>query len=308
MEIKEHIPLAPLTTFGIGGSARYYTEVATEEDVLEALSYAHSKKLRHIILAGGSNVLFPDDGIGALVIKIASGQFKIRKNELEADSGCNLSTLITTVGKSGFGGWEKLSGIPGTLGGAIRGNAGAFGPEIKDFVMSVRALHAKTKEVREFSNKECDFSYRRSFFKDTTDWIIMRAVFNLQEIESKESARVSEETIAEREKRHIQNVKAAGSYFMNPVAPREVQEMFEKERRVKSREGRVPAGWLIEKAGMKGARVGGALASFQHPNYIVNIDRATASEVLSLAEKIKEAVKKMFNIQLQEEAVVLKSE
>ncbi|HEY4519730.1 MAG TPA: UDP-N-acetylmuramate dehydrogenase [Candidatus Paceibacterota bacterium] len=307
MDIQEHIPLSHLTTFQIDGSARYYTEVTTEEDMVEALSHARAHGLRHVILAGGSNVLVPDEGIDALVIRIVGEHFEIHNTTLIADAGCTLFGLIQSSGKSGLGGWEKLAGIPGTIGGATRGNAGAFGPEIKDFVTRVRALHAKTLEVREFSNAECDFSYRHSFFKDTPEWVLVRVALQLQNIQPEESARIAIETVAEREKRHIQNVKAAGSYFMNPVAPKEVQEMFEKEKGVTSRGGRVPAGWLIEKAGMKGARVGGAIASLQHPNYIVNAENATASDVRLLAEKIKKAVKAMFAIQLQEEAVVLES-
>ncbi len=113
-----------------------------------------------------------------------------------------------------------------------------------------------------------------------------------------------EETIRERERRHIQNVRAAGSYFMNPVAPAHIRELFETEKNTTSREGRVPAGWLIEKAGMKGARVGGAVASEQHVNYLKNDGNATAKDVKELARRIKEAVRERFDISLQEEAVV----
>ena len=113
----------------------------------------------------------------------------------------------------------------------------------------------------------------------------------LHVVDYAKSARLIETTITEREKRHLQNIQAAGSYFMNPVAPKEVQEMFEREKGMKSRKDRVPAGWLIEKAGMKGAKVGGAIASLQHPNYLVNTGGATALDVRNLAEKIKQAVK-----------------
>ena len=105
-----------------------------------------------------------------------------------------------------------------------------------------------------------------------------------------QSKNLIDETIAEREKRHLQNVQAAGSYFMNPKAPQHLQDLFESEKGARSREGRVPAGWLIEKAGMKGASVGGAQASLQHPNYIVNIGNATAEDVRKLATEIKIAV------------------
>ncbi len=269
------------------------------------MAHARANDLPHTILAGGSNVLIPDEGITGLLIRITSGNFSFAGTELAADAGCNLLTLIRAASTNGLGGWEKLSGIPGTIGGAVRGNAGAFGPEMKDFVTLVRAFDSDTGEMREFPNNVCDFAYRHSFFKDNREWIITRVILQLQKVDFAESSRISEETIVEREKRHLQNVKAAGSFFMNPVAPAAVVNIFEKEKGVQSREGRVPAGWLIEKAGMKGATAGGAIASLQHPNYIVNTGSATAKDVQNLASDIKRAVKSMFDIELQEEAAIL---
>jgi UDP-N-acetylmuramate dehydrogenase len=128
---------------------------------------------------------------------------------------------------------------------------------------------------------------------------------HLHKVDSAQSAKLAEETIVEREKRHLQNVRAAGSYFTNPAAPREIVELFEKEKGVKSREGRVPAGWLIEKAGMKGAVIGSVIASLQHPNYLVNRGSATAEDVLELAQKIKIAVMSQFGVALHEEAAIM---
>ena len=305
MDVRENVPLAPLTTFKIGGPARYFVEVQGEEEIRAALAWARERGMRFVVLAGKSNILVPDEGIGALVISIAEGTFSFAGTDLAGDAGCNLLSLIRAAGEKGLGGWEKLAGIPGSIGGAVRGNAGAFGPEIKDFVMAVSALNSMTGETKEFPNKNCDFSYRHSYFKEHSEWIILRVLLVLNKIEPSESARVAKETIAEREKRHIQNVQAAGSYFMNPVAPEGVRTMFEKEKGTKSREGRVPAGWLIEKAGMKGARVGDAVASEQHPNYLKNDGNATAAQVKELAQKVRDAVLSKFGIELQEEAVVL---
>jgi len=233
------------------------------------------------------------------------GDHTFASSELSAHAGCDLLSLIREASSKGLGGWEKLSGIPGSVGGAVRGNAGAFGTEIKDVVMKVRALNAQTGDLREFSNAQCDFSYRHSYFKDNPEWIITHVYVQLRAADPEASAKLIEETIAEREKRHLQNVRAAGSFFMNPVAPQEIVSMFESEKNTKSREGRVPAGWLIEKAGFKGFAVGGAVASEQHPNYIVNKGRATAVDVLDLAEKIRIAVKDQFGVELQEEAALL---
>lgn len=305
MQVKEKVALAPLTTFEIGGAARYLVDVRTEEDIREALAWAKEKNVPYLVLAGGSNVLIPDEGLDGLVIRIVGNLWSINGCDVDSWAGSNLLELIRACAAQECGGWEKLAGIPGSIGGAVRGNAGAFGPEIKDFVTKVKALHTETGESKEFQNAECDFSYRHSFFKDHPEWIITRVQLKLEKIEQVESARLCEETITEREKRHLQNVRAAGSYFMNPVAAPEVVAMFEKEKNVKSREDRVPAGWLIEKAGMKGATVGGAIASLQHPNYIVNQGTATAKDVRELADKVREAVQTQFGVTLAEEAAIL---
>lgn len=305
LEIREQVPLSPLTTFGIGGPARCFVDVRTEAAMIEAIGWAKDRSLKFVVLGGGSNVLVPDEGLDALVIRFIGNLYGIKGGVLDSWAGTSLLPAINACGEQGYGGWEKLAGIPGTIGGAVRGNAGAFGSEIKDFIAQVRALHSRTGEAKAFSNKECDFAYRHSFFKDHPEWIITRVVLRLEEVSPLEAKRLSEETIAERERRHLQNVKAAGSYFMNPNAPANIVEMFEQEKSVKSREGRVPAGWLIEKAGMKGATVGGAIASLQHPNYLVNRGSASAADVRALAEHVKMKVKESFNVTLQEEAAIL---
>jgi len=305
LSIREEVPLSPLTTFKIGGSARFFAEVLDEEDIKAAALWARGKTMPLVVLAGGSNVLISDDGIDALVIKIASRSNHFMGTKLFADAGCNLLDMIKKASQLGLGGWESLAGIPGTIGGAARGNAGAFGTEIKDVLKSVTAFSVATFETREFDNAECDLSYRHSFFKDHPEWIIVRVTLELKKVSAGDSIAKIDNTIIERERRHLQNVQAAGSYFTNPVAPDVVQAMFEQEKGIKSREGRVPAGWLIEKVGMKGAKVGGAIASEQHPNYLVNTGDATAKDVVELAAMIKNAVSNRFGIELDEEAALL---
>ncbi len=304
-DVQENLPLAPTTTFKIGGEAQYFVDVRSESEVHEAIAWAKEREVRLVVLSGGSNVLVPDGGLDALVMRMSGDVYECTDGIVDAWAGTNLLALIQAMGRLGYGGWEKLAGIPGSVGGAARGNAGAFGPEIKDFVVAVRAIHSKTGETKEFVNTECDFSYRHSFFKDNREWIITRVQVRLAQGQPEKIAASIAETIAERERRHLQNVQAAGSFFMNPVAPDEIVALFEAEKGVKSREGRVPAGWLIEKAGMKGARVGGAIASLQHPNYIVNEGTATAHDVRNLAQQIKMEVFNQFGIELQEEAALL---
>lgn len=300
MEIREQVQLSPLTTFEIGGTARYFCEVSDEAGVRDALGWAREKGVPFFVIAGGSNILVPDGALEGLVIRVGGEKFQFTDEGLQAEAGCNLLHLIREAAKEGKGGWEKLAGIPGSIGGAVRGNAGAFGPEIKDFVTWVRAINTKTEDVHEFSASECHFDYRSSFFKKNPEWLILDVHVKLGESHRE----IIDETIAEREKRHIQNVKAAGSFFMNPVAPLHIVHMFEEEKSTKSRGGRVPAGWLIDKAGLKGMQLGGAQVSPQQANYIINTGGATAEDVRELAAKVKEEVLSRFGVTLSEEAVV----
>ncbi|MEK7156791.1 MAG: FAD-binding protein, partial [Patescibacteria group bacterium] len=226
MNVKENVPLAPLTTFEIGGPARYVVKARKDDDIRDAVQWAKERGMRLVVLAGGSNVLVPDAGLDALVVRIVGNLYSFSDGIVDSWAGTNLIELIRALGARGYGGWEKLAGIPGTIGGAARGNAGAFGPEIKDFVTGVRALNTQNGEVRDFTNAECDFSYRHSFFKDHPEWVILRVVLRLESLAPAESAKRIEETIAERERRHLQNVKAAGSFFMNPKAPPDIVSMF----------------------------------------------------------------------------------
>ena len=304
LRIQENIPLAPLTTFGIGGPARFYVEISTDAELKEALLWARARTLPYCILGGGSNVLIPDQGLDALVIRMTSQKWNIAGPTIDADAGITLLDLIKRASVLHLGGWEKLAGIPGSLGGAVRGNAGAFGQEIGDVVEWVRAMDAITFEVREFSREECAYAYRSSYFKRFPSWIVISARVRLKKVDPADSAEEIENTIREREHRHIQNVAAAGSFFINPVAPPPIQREFEIEKGATSREGRVPAGWLIEKVGLKGATEGGAEASSMHPNYLMNRSGATATDVLTLARRIKQAVREKYGIELVEEAVV----
>jgi UDP-N-acetylmuramate dehydrogenase len=304
LSIQRDVPLAPYTTFKIGGPAREFVSVHTEAELIEALDYADEQGLAIHILAGGSNTLFSDEGFNGLVIHIALTQ-KVRFGaEVTLGSGLVLWDEINAASDVGLGGWESLAGVPGSVGGAVRGNAGAFGTEIKDVVTKVTALHQDSRELREFTREECEFDYRDSLFKQSSGsdaWIILSTTVVLNEVEPMVSKEKADATVAEREKRHLQNVACAGSYFMNPVAPAWVVEQFEEERLVKSKNNRVPAGWLIEKVGMKGATEGGACASLMHPNYIMNTGSASARDVVTLGNKIAEKIRTEYMTHVFEE-------
>ncbi len=309
IEVKENINLAKYTSFNIGGEAKYFIEVSDESGLREALAYATEQRIKFLILAGGSNVLLPDNGFDGLVVHITSGDLKIYSNKVIVQAGARLIDTIRESAKAGLSGWESMCGIPGSVGGAVRGNAGAFGTEVKDVLTKVQALNLQTGEVRDFTNKECEFGYRTSYFKQHPQWVVLTAVFALvKRVDTEDVLTKCDEVVAERTKRHLQDVACAGSFFKNPecAAYPDVIKMFEVDKGVECRGDRVPAGWLIDQCDLKGTSVDGALCSEQQANYIVNTGVATQKEVLELRDIIKRKVKEKFGLELEEEVTIIK--
>ncbi len=307
LDIKEGIKLGQYTTFNIGGTAQYFVEINNEEQLRESLDFARHKQLPFFVFSGGSNLLFSDDIFNGLIIRIVSKDIKAYKDKIIIDAGVKLIDAISFGIDNNLTGMENMYGIPGSVGGAVRGNAGAFGTEIKDVLYKARALNIQTGEVRDFNNKECQFDYRSSFFKINPQWLVLNAVFKLDKVTN--SQKIKDkciEILTERKKRHIQDVSCAGSFFKNPIGNEETFKKFEEDKKVESRGGKVPAGWLIDKCELKGTQVGGAQCSPQQANYIVNTGNATQGDVLKLRDIIKSKVKDKFNIELEEEVIIIK--
>ena len=307
VEIQENVDLSQYTTFNIGGPAKYFIEVANEEELREALNFARSKQLHFFILAGGTNLLLNDVEFDGLVIRMVGTEVKVYCANIIASAGATLFSLIVEAGESGLRGMEKMYGIPGSVGGAVRGNAGAFGTEVKDVLHKVRAINVQTGELRDFNNKECKLEYRTSYFKTHQEWVVLTVVFKLEGGADKAELKAErEEALTKRGGKHDQSVKCAGSFFKNPIGTQEAIREFEADKGVKSKGGKVPAGWLIDKCGLKGAEVGGAQCSEQQANYIVNTGNATQADVLALRDIIKNRVMYKYNIELEEEVTIVR--
>jgi len=303
MNIEENVPLANLTTFKIGGAARYFVRVNNSADLGIALDYAQTRSLPYFILAGGSNVLISDEGIDGLVIKIDARKSSVNATtgEVFAEAGCVLSDIISQAAKADLQGMESMYGIPGSVGGAIRGNAGAFGTEMVDVVKEVAALNKETREIKTFAKEECSFSYRSSFFKKNDDWVVLSATFTLTQDPEQAVTQKAEKILALRNERQIQDIQSAGSFFMNPTVHDSIQNAFKEEKGVEARGRRVPAGWLIEKAGLKGVCKEEVCTGEHSANYVINKGGAKASSVRELTQKIKDEVLNKFGVELKEE-------
>jgi len=276
-KIEKNINLAPLTTFKIGGPAKYFCQVKKEEDLIQAIKWAKKKKIPYFVIGGGSNLLISDKGFTGLVIKLSMKQCQLVEDKLLLGSALKLSQMVMFLAKNNLTGLEWAAGIPGTVGGAVRGNAGAFGKEIADCLLKARVL--RRNKIIELKNKEIKFTYRQSIFKKNKD-IILNVVLGLKKGKEQENQKIIKDILQRRKKSHPYQ-PSAGCVFKNP----------------KSR----GAGLLIDQCGLKGKQIGGAKISEKHANFIVNTGGAKARDVKNLIELIKKQVKDKFNIELKEE-------
>lgn len=302
IQIQENIPMAPLTSFRLGGNARYYVEVKTLDELKEALQFAKEKNTDFYVLGGGSNVVVCDSGFLGVVIRMKINETCANDNVLEIGAGVPLIKAINVAAAEELSGMESLAGIPGTVGGAVRGNAGAFGSEIGPLVKSVKVLDVEKMSEVIFNRADCEFGYRTSAFKNNKNLIIISVQFELSFGESEAIKQKIQQTIAMRTSKGLHGVMSAGSFFMNPVVEnKQLLDEFEKENGAPSKNGKIPAGWIIEQAGLKGKKIGGAQMSEIHANYLINTGDATADDVMMLQSYVKQQIRDQFGIQMQEE-------
>ena len=306
MKFKKNVLLAPYTTFKIGGKARHFFVAKTAEDVEKALLRAREKNIPFFVLGGGSNLLVSDKGFKGLVLKIENRKLKIGNPVVYAAAGVNLPRLVRETTKRGLGGLEWAGGLPGTVGGAVRGNAGAFGGETKDSILFVDCLDEKGKR-RKLSRGKCQFSYRSSIFKKK-NWIVLGASFKMKQGNAKEFMNIAKDHINYRKQRNPLEFPNAGSIFKNcdlKEVPKKLHE-FVKPAVKTDPFPVVPTAFLISEAGLKHFCIGKAEVSEKHPNFLINRGGASAKDVQQLIKKIKNTIKKKFSITLEEEVQFVK--
>lgn len=299
-KVEENFALAPLTGYKIGGPAKYYFVAESVTDVKNAVDAAQKLSLPLFILARGSNVLVSDKGFDGLVIHNKSKNISVRNTEIEADAGVNLSTLANAAKDLGLSGVEFVAGIPGSVGGAVRGNAGAWGSEIKDVLIKVMVV-TNNGNVEERDNEKCKFRYRESIFKEN-DEIILSASFGLVK-STKEAVQEKTTEIVEKKKNEQEfESPSAGCVFKNTKIDFSPEELSTKGIDPSAvNNGFVSSGYLIDRLGLKGFKVGDAIVSKVHANFIINLGNATAEQIVMLIGIIKQKVRVKFGIQLKEE-------
>lgn len=279
--LRENVLLSEYSTFRIGGPARYLIEVDNAEDLKKVIQKVLELNLQFIVIGGGSNILFSSKGYNGLVIVFKSNNtFSINDNLIEVNASVSLNYLVNKL--NNYTGLEWAVGIPGTVAGAINGNAGAFGGEMSELIKQVKVLEIKDNQIieKDFSKEDCKFSYRNSIFKNNPNLIIISAILELKKDSEENVKQKIKNNLSKRMSKQPKGF-SIGSIFKNG-------EDFS-------------AGELIEKAGLKGLQIGDAKISDEHANFIINLGKATSDDVLELIKIIKKEVKEKFSIDLEEE-------
>ncbi|HUD20556.1 MAG TPA: UDP-N-acetylmuramate dehydrogenase [Candidatus Saccharimonadales bacterium] len=302
-DIKENISLAELTTFQAGGMARYFAEVSSEAEALAAMDFARTHQLPIFILAGGSNLIVSTKGFPGLVIKPSFTELVIEEEKVRAGASVTMKELVDQTIAANLAGLEWAGGLPGSFGGAIRGNAGCFGAEMKDIVSTVTSLdlHRGKKITRE--NSQCQFVYRGSIFKQTKNELILSATMTLTHGDGGELRKIADSHIGYRQEKHPMEHPSAGSIFKNVPVEKITKDVLAHFQSVVKTDPFpvVPAAAIIAEADVKRLKIGGAALSDKHTNYIVNLGGATGEDIVAVIEAIKTAVKNKFRISLEVE-------
>jgi UDP-N-acetylmuramate dehydrogenase len=300
--------LSELTTLKIGGPAKKIIPVKTEAELLAAVTEAVSNKELILLFGSGSNLLISDQGSDSVVIKNEITGIEQSGTTHKVKSGTILQDLINYANEHGLAGLEKLAGIPGTVGGAVYGNAGAYGQSISDHLVNLRSYNRVNKEEKTLTREECLFGYRDSIFKHNksnayyfSDDFILEIEFQLTTGNSEELTKESAETIKKREVKYPPGIKCPGSFFKNIIADQLSHEILEKIPSDKIVYGKVPAGTLLEMVGAKGDSMGDIEIADYHANLFINKGEGTAKDFWELARKYSDLVFEKFHIRLEPE-------
>lgn len=289
-DILKNEPMSKHTSLKIGGNAEYFIKINTIENLKEILLLAKDNNIPVTIIGNGTNLLIKDGGIKGFVLKLELKDFKIKRNTNEilitVESGMSVASLSAIALKEELSGLEFLSGIPGTIGGAVRMNAGAYGSEMKDIVVKSKVMSYDGK-IKTFNLAEHNFSYRNSTFSNN-EFIILETTLKLQkgnkqEIENK----INEYALARKSSQPLEYPNAGSTFKRNDG---------------------VLTAKLIDECGLKGFNVGDAEVSTKHAGFIVNKGNATSKEFLDLVEMVKEKVKNKFDVNIELEILVLGDE
>lgn len=291
--------LSERTRFGIGGPAEVYLETASEDSLAQALQMVRESGTSYTVIGDGTNLIVSDAGFAGVVLRFVRADFQADGTKLESAAGAELQALVDFSIDRGLRGLETMTGIPGSVGAAVYGNAGAYGHAINERVLKVRFLDGT--KTRTFSNAQCEFRYRESIFKRHKDWFILNVELGMDCAPMAELRKTADNIFQIRLEKYPSTMKCAGSIFKNLILA-ELPEFVRRqvpERVV--REGKVASAYFLEQVGAKGLAMGGIRVADYHANLIYNAGKGNASELCRLIDELKSRVQRQFGLTLEEE-------
>ena len=290
-------PLARYTRFEIGGPARMLANVSSVQALSETLQLAKNSGMPKAIIGGGTNLIADDEGFPGVVVRYVAKNIEIEGTHVRVEAGAMLQDLVDQTIDAGLKGLETMTGIPGWVGGAIYGNAGAYGHSIQECVESVRYFDGS--ETHELRSNKVSFGYRNSIFKSFKDWVVLDAVLKLSPADPAELRATADGILKIRNGKYPPTMKCAGSIFKNLLLA-DLPPGVEVPAKV-VREGKVPSAYFLEAAGAKGLAIGGLRVADYHANLIYNESGGTARDLWHLIETLKVGVWEKFGVRLEEE-------
>jgi UDP-N-acetylmuramate dehydrogenase len=297
--VSVDVPLAHHTRFGVGGPADLYAETGSEAGFLEALGVAEAGGIPVMVIGGGTNLIVADGGYRGLVLRYRGDQVRAAGDRVTAGAGAELQRLVDFTVNLGLQGLETLAGIPGWVGAAVYGNAGAYGHSISERVAGVRFFDGAA--VSAFSNDECRFAYRESVFKQHKDWTIFSVELDLEPGDCEELRRTADRIVKTRNEKFPVTMQCAGSIFKNLLLRDLPPAVAAQVPAGAVREGKVPAAWFLEQVGAKGMGRGQMHVADYHANLIYNAGHGTAADLCALIQLLKARVRDRFAFDLEEE-------
>jgi UDP-N-acetylmuramate dehydrogenase len=292
-------PLSGYTRFGIGGPADIYAETGSVEAFAAAMAAARSSGLPRVVIGGGTNLIVSDRGFRGIVLRYRADRLAAEGRLVRAEAGAVLQDLVDFTIERGLQGLETLAGIPGSVGAALYGNAGAYGHSISERVASVQFFDGEA--VRAVGNRECEFRYRESVFKRQKNWIVLSAELLLEAGDAAGLRQVAGEILRVRNEKFPVTMKCAGSVFKNLLFAELPAAAAAQVPPSAVREGKVAAAWFLEQAGAKGMRRGDIHVADYHANLIYNGGAGTAADLGALIAELKARVRARFGLELEEE-------
>jgi UDP-N-acetylmuramate dehydrogenase len=299
LTVSTGTPLSRYTRFGIGGPADLYAETCSVEAFIAALAASRASGIDTMVIGGGTNLIISDSGYRGIVLRYRADSLRSANHRVVADAGAELQDLVDFAIARGLQGLETLSGIPGSVGAAIYGNAGAYGHSISERVTSVRFFDGGG--VRVFDREACEFHYRESVFKRHKEWIVFSTELLLEPADAPELRQTADGILKVRNEKFPVTMKCAGSIFKNLLWSELPAAVAEQVPASVIREGKVPAAWFLEQIGAKGMQRGDIHVAAYHANLIYNAGEGTAADLRALIQDLKGRVRDRFRFDLEEE-------